>query len=110
MSTFIETRKRIRGNSVLVFPCLVGLSIDAFQCNVFVSFGRGEQYGRKYDISNHLALAAQDTGWVELYLLGTVNSDLLSTVWLYIAMSCSQMRSNLIGYRGELTNLAHEKA
>jgi hypothetical protein len=62
-------RKRIRGNSVLVFPCLVGLSIDAFQCNVFVSFGRDEQYGRK------LVLAAQDTGWVESYPLGTVNSD-----------------------------------
>jgi hypothetical protein len=26
-------------------------------------------------ISNHLVLAAQDTGWVELYPLGTVNSD-----------------------------------
>ncbi|KAI3573215.1 hypothetical protein IWW34DRAFT_635721 [Fusarium oxysporum f. sp. albedinis] len=25
-------------------------------------------------------------------------------------MSCSQMRSNLIGYGGEPTNLAHEKA
>ncbi|KAM5513526.1 uncharacterized protein FRV6_01052 [Fusarium oxysporum] len=24
-------------------------------------------------------------------------------------MSCSQMRSNLIGYRGERTNLAYEK-
>jgi hypothetical protein len=68
-------RKRIRGNSVLVFPCLVGLSIDASQCNVFVSFGRDEQYGRKHDISNHLVLAAQDTGWVELFPLGTVNSD-----------------------------------
>jgi len=67
--------KRMQGNSVLVFPCPVGLSIDAFRYNGFVSFGRDEQYGRKHDISNHLVLAAQDTGWVELYPLGTVNSD-----------------------------------
>jgi hypothetical protein len=68
-------RNQIRGNSVLAFPCLVGLSTDAFQCSGFVSFGRNEQYGRKHDISNHLVLAAQDTGWVELFPLGTVNSD-----------------------------------
>jgi hypothetical protein len=35
---------------------------------------------------------------------------ILSILWPYIAMSCSQMRSNLIGYGGEPTNLAHEKA
>jgi hypothetical protein len=68
-------RKRMQNNSVLVFPCLVGLSTYSFHCNVFVSFGRDEQYGSKHDVSNHLVLAAQATGWVELYLLGTVDSD-----------------------------------
>jgi hypothetical protein len=53
--------KRIHGNSVVVFPCLVGSSIDAFQRNVFVSFGRNGQYGYKHDISNRLILVAQDT-------------------------------------------------
>jgi gamma-glutamyl:cysteine ligase YbdK (ATP-grasp superfamily) len=36
--------------------------------------------------------------------------QILSMLWLYIAMSCPQMRGNLIGYRGESTNPAHEKA
>jgi hypothetical protein len=31
-------------------------------------------------------------------------------LWLHIAMSRFQMSSNLIGYRGEPTNLTHEKA
>ncbi|KAM5529607.1 hypothetical protein FOXYSP1_17451 [Fusarium oxysporum f. sp. phaseoli] len=30
-------------------------------------------------------------------------------LWLYIAMSCFQVRSNLISYRGKPTNLAHKK-
>jgi hypothetical protein len=68
-------RKRMQGNLVLVFPCPVGLFNGAFHCSVFVSFGRDEEYGHKHGISNHLILAAQDTGWVELYPLGTVNSD-----------------------------------
>ena len=69
--------KRIRGNSVLVFPCLLGLSIDAFQRNAFVSFGRDGQYGRKHDISNRLVLVAQDTEWVELSPLGTASNDVV---------------------------------
>jgi hypothetical protein len=36
--------------------------------------------------------------------------QILSMLWLYIAMPCSQMHSNHIGYGGEPTNLAHEKA
>jgi hypothetical protein len=58
-------RERILGNSVLVFSCLLGLSIDAFQRNAFESFGRDGQYGRKHDISNRLILVAQDTEWLE---------------------------------------------
>lgn len=54
---------------------LLGWSIDASRYNCFVSLGCDEQYGRKHDISNHLILATQDTGWIELYPLGTVNSD-----------------------------------
>jgi hypothetical protein len=49
---------------VVVIPCLVGSSINAFQRNVFVSFGRGGQYGHKHDISNRLILVAQDMEWV----------------------------------------------
>jgi hypothetical protein len=52
------SHERIRGNSVLVFPCLLGLSIDAFQRNASVSFGRDGQYSRKHDILNRLILVA----------------------------------------------------
>jgi hypothetical protein len=61
------------GNSALVFLCLLGLSIDAFQRNAFASFGRDGQYGRKHDISNRLVLVVQETEWVQSYPLGTVN-------------------------------------
>jgi hypothetical protein len=65
----------MQGNLVLAFPCLMGLFNGAFHCSGFVSFGRGEEYSHKHGISNHLVLAAQGTGWVELYPLGTVNGD-----------------------------------
>jgi hypothetical protein len=98
----------------------MGWSIDAFQRNAFVCSGCGGQYGRKHGISNRLVPMAQDMEWVELYSLGIVNNDVfrpdagddLAPVLSspHIAMSSPQMRSNLIGYRGEPTNLAYEKA
>jgi hypothetical protein len=63
----------MRGNSVPVFPCLSGLSIDVFQRNAFASFGCDAQYGHKHDISNRLVLVAQDKEWVQSYSLGTAN-------------------------------------
>lgn len=62
---------------MVVFPCLVGLSIDAFQRNVFISFERDGQYGRKHDVSNRLILVVQDMEWVKLYPLGTVNNNVV---------------------------------
>jgi hypothetical protein len=67
------TRKRIYGNPAVVFPCLLGSSIDAHQHNAFGSSEYDGQCGRTHDISNRLVLVAQDTEWVQLYPLGTVN-------------------------------------
>jgi hypothetical protein len=47
------------GDPAVVFPCLLGWSIDARQNNVSVSVERGEQYeqyDRKHDTLIHLAL------------------------------------------------------
>ncbi|KAJ0127676.1 Uncharacterized protein HZ326_29219 [Fusarium oxysporum f. sp. albedinis] len=67
------TRKRTYGNPAVVFPCLLGSSIDARQYNAFVSSEYDGQYGRTHDISNRLVLVAKDTEWVQLYPLGTIN-------------------------------------